>query len=142
MSVPNYTSQEQVEWIRKKISDRDAITMSEYATTFDYFTKDDAEMDFSTLLTKSFIPRRLRTSVYSKYEIWKCNEGDNFWASRVMKISKTRTDGELVAESVDVKKDFILDTSNQSPVTPLPGNQAGYEVGCNYLMYGLASSVH
>lgn len=56
--------------IEKAVDEGQRVRVAEYATTFDFFAKEDAEILFFTLLTKSFIPSTLRTSVYSKYETW------------------------------------------------------------------------
>jgi CO dehydrogenase/acetyl-CoA synthase alpha subunit len=55
MSIPNYSaSQEQVDWIEKKFFDREAIAMSDYAMTFDYFTKERRGKRYFESLDKTF----------------------------------------------------------------------------------------
>ncbi|KAF9429109.1 hypothetical protein BGZ76_001802, partial [Entomortierella beljakovae] len=59
-----------------------------------------------------------RNILWTKYETWKRNEGDNFWAARVVKISKTRTATELVAGSVPIAKEMIWEDSTSAASLP------------------------
>ncbi|KAF9992464.1 hypothetical protein BGZ65_012207, partial [Modicella reniformis] len=88
--------------------------MPGFALKFEYFTKNDAEEAFSDLISKSFIAKTVQKSLWTKYDTWKRNEGDNFWAARVVKISKTRTASELVAGSVPVAKEMIWENSTST----------------------------
>ncbi|KAF9425703.1 hypothetical protein BGZ76_003111, partial [Entomortierella beljakovae] len=98
-------SQAPVDWLKEKTSSDSAITMPDFDLRFEYFTKKDAEDAFSALLSKTFISK-------------KRNEGDNFWATRVVKISKTRTASELVAGNVPIAKEMIGDDSISTASLP------------------------
>ncbi|KAF9924399.1 hypothetical protein BGZ67_009277 [Mortierella alpina] len=109
--------QAHVDWLKQKISEGSPITLPEFALSFDYFSKEDAEEDFSALLSKSFIANSVKNGIRTKFENWKRNDGDNFWATRVATISKTRTATELVAGSVPVAKGLIWDSTSSSQRT-------------------------
>ncbi|KAG0253235.1 hypothetical protein BG011_006477 [Mortierella polycephala] len=118
--------QAHVDWLKENISSDCAITMPEFALKFEYFTKNDAEEAFSALISKSFIAKTVKRSLSTKYETWKRNEGDNFWATRVVKISKTRTAIELVAGSVPVAKEMIWeDTTSSAALPTIQPNDSG-----------------
>ncbi|KAG0217581.1 hypothetical protein BGX31_000199, partial [Mortierella sp. GBA43] len=99
--------------------------MPDFALKFGYFAKNDAEEAFSALITKSFIAKTAQRSLWTKYDTWKRNEGDIFWAARVVRISKTRTASELVAGSVPVAKEMIWeDSTSTAALSDDPGDRA------------------
>ncbi|KAF9536453.1 hypothetical protein EC957_010886 [Mortierella hygrophila] len=110
--------QAHVDWLKENIADDYAITMPKFALEFQYFNKNDAEEAYSALISKSFLSRTVKKSLSTKYETWKRNEGDNFWATRVVNISKTRTASELVAGSVSVAKEMIWENSTSTAALP------------------------
>ncbi|KAF9422408.1 hypothetical protein BGZ76_003790, partial [Entomortierella beljakovae] len=83
------------------------ISMSDFATDFNYVSENDAEMAYKDSLSKYIIPQKLRQSLIAAYDVWKRNEGITFWASRKVSSSLEYTAGELASESKYVAKDLI-----------------------------------
>ncbi|KAI1316995.1 hypothetical protein EDD11_009154 [Mortierella claussenii] len=106
--------QAHVDWLKERISSDGVIIMPDFASKFKYFSKKDAEKAFLALISKSFIANTVQRRLWTKYQTWKRNEGDIFWATQVATISKTRTAGELVAGSVPVAKKLIWNSSVSS----------------------------
>jgi len=77
----------------------------------------DAHEAFTVLLSKSFIRQSTSTVLLDKYEIWKCNEGARFWASRAAKLSTTRTAGELVVEGEHVTKELFRENRESAALS-------------------------
>ncbi|KAG0013938.1 hypothetical protein BGZ82_001958, partial [Podila clonocystis] len=97
----------QIQWLKNKVTKKEAISMLDFAITFKYLCENDADEAFTTLLSKSFIAQATRTAVLNNYEIWKRNEGPTFWVSQTATLSLTQTAGELVAEGAHVAKDVV-----------------------------------
>ncbi|KAF9994338.1 hypothetical protein BGZ79_000913 [Entomortierella chlamydospora] len=97
----------QSQWLKDKIAEKEAITMPDFATKFNYFNEMDADKAYISLLSKSFIARTTSTVLLNNYGFWKRNDGDQFWASRIATLSKTQVAGDLVTGSVPVAKRLI-----------------------------------
>jgi hypothetical protein len=68
--------------LKDKLSNKEAISMPDFATDFKYLSESDADMAFKSLLSKSIIPRARQAAALNNYEVWKRNEGQTFWASQ------------------------------------------------------------
>ncbi|KAF9925730.1 hypothetical protein FBU30_004526 [Linnemannia zychae] len=99
--------QSKSQWLKAKITNKEAITMPDFATSFNYFHERDAHEDFVSLITKSFVSQATSAILLCRYDVWKRNEGTWFWASRAAKLSTTRTAGVLVAEGEHVAKELV-----------------------------------
>ena len=101
----------QVHWLKNKIQKKEAISKSDFAHTFGYFSMGDAEKAFKAVLSKSVFSQATRASVLSKYEVWNRNEGATFWAFRratqSSTISLTESAEALVSEGKYVAKDLV-----------------------------------
>ncbi|KAF9301555.1 hypothetical protein BGZ74_006572 [Mortierella antarctica] len=102
------TDSMQVHWLKDKVIKKEAISMRDFAITFEYLCENDADEAFTALLSKSFVTQATRTALLNKYEIWKRNEGPTFWAPQTATPSLLiQTVGELVAEGTHVAKDLV-----------------------------------
>ncbi|KAF9411408.1 hypothetical protein BGZ76_005351, partial [Entomortierella beljakovae] len=99
--------QDHVDWIKRNLDNGVEITMQDFAEQFQYYKVEDAELAFQKLLSKSFIGSTVRAGLWTKYDTWSRNEGGNFWADRLVLISKNVTAGALVVGSIDVAKTKI-----------------------------------
>ncbi|KAG0247918.1 hypothetical protein BG011_000729 [Mortierella polycephala] len=103
--------------------------MPDFATTFNYCLEQDAHSAFSTLLSSTTIPQRLQTVVKEKYEVWRRNEGRNYWASVTastqIAVTAKRTVVEIVSGCEHVAKKLIQEHSNDvarsAVAIPSPG---------------------
>ncbi|KAG0059740.1 hypothetical protein BGZ89_000157 [Linnemannia elongata] len=85
--------------------------MSEFAETFKYSHREDADRVFSALISKSFLRKSTRHTLQSNYEVWKRNEGDQFWASLE---ATTRVATDLVVGSVPKARKIVLGDNHQT----------------------------
>ncbi|KAF9913633.1 hypothetical protein FBU30_003221 [Linnemannia zychae] len=63
------------------------ISMSDFATDFNYVSKNDAEAVYKDIFSKYIIPQKLRQPLIAAYDIWRRNEGIPFWASQKASIA-------------------------------------------------------
>ncbi|KAG0308620.1 hypothetical protein BGZ97_013318 [Linnemannia gamsii] len=91
-----------MQWLKKKLLKKEALTMRIFAIKFEYLSESDADMAFKSFLSKSIIPQATRTAALNSYEIWKRNEGQTFWASQTAKQSLTQTASKLTAAGAHV----------------------------------------
>ncbi|KAF9981704.1 hypothetical protein BGZ65_003656 [Modicella reniformis] len=96
-----------LQWLKNKLSNKEAISMPDFATNFKYLSESDADMAFKSLLSKNIIPRARQTAALNSYEVWKRNEGQTFWATQTATLSLTQTASTLAAEGAHVAKDLI-----------------------------------
>lgn len=101
------TDSTHLQWLKNKVFKKEAISMRDFATTFEYLSENDADIAFKSLLSKSMVPQARRTAALNSYEIWKRNEGPSFWATQRATLSLIQTAGELVAEGAHVAKDLV-----------------------------------
>ncbi|KAG0197399.1 hypothetical protein BGX28_009107 [Mortierella sp. GBA30] len=98
-------SDEMVEWLKERIEHCGNATMSEFAEMFKYSHREDADRTFSVLISKSFLRKSTRHTLQSSYEVWKRNEGDQFWAALE---ATTRVATDLVVGSVPKARNIVL----------------------------------
>ncbi|KAF9940145.1 hypothetical protein BGZ65_007951 [Modicella reniformis] len=98
-------STEMVEWLMERIGHYGNATMSEFAEKFKYSNREDADRTFSTLISRSTLRKRTRHTLQSNYEVWKRNEGDQFWASLV---ARTKVATDIVIGSVPKARKIVL----------------------------------
>ncbi|KAF9424642.1 hypothetical protein BGZ76_003489, partial [Entomortierella beljakovae] len=113
-------SKEMIDWVKERIEDCRMATMPEFAKVFEYFNKEDADQAFSALINKSFLTNFTRNNLQNNYELWKRNEGNQFWASR---IAKTEVATDLVIYSIPVAKKIVANdkkivSNNRADTTP------------------------
>ncbi|KAG0219637.1 hypothetical protein BGX33_001809 [Mortierella sp. NVP41] len=99
--------------------------MPDFAADFDYYSEQDAHTAFTSLLSSTIVPERLRKPLRDKYEVWRRNNGEEYWASRQAvsqaRISTKRTATELIASSEHVAKKLIHEqrtTESGSSLSP------------------------
>ncbi|KAF9368027.1 hypothetical protein BGX21_006877, partial [Mortierella sp. AD011] len=61
-------------WLKGKVNMSNPISMSDFATDFNYVSENDSEMAYMDLLSKYIIPQKLRQSLIAAYDVWKRNE--------------------------------------------------------------------
>jgi hypothetical protein len=73
------------QWLNDKIAEKEAITMPDFATKFNYCCEMDAHEAFTALILQSFVSHTSAT-VLNRYEIWKRDEalGLGFSSSKVI----------------------------------------------------------
>ncbi|KAG0351579.1 hypothetical protein BC939DRAFT_508362 [Gamsiella multidivaricata] len=118
-----------LQWLQGRITRKEPITMPDFAATFNYCSEQDAHSAFSTLLSSTTIPQQLQVALKDKYEIWRRNDGRNYWASLVassqIAVTTKRTVAEIVSGCEHVAKKLIQEHSNgmapSAVAIPSPG---------------------
>ncbi|KAF9096281.1 hypothetical protein BGX23_011671 [Mortierella sp. AD031] len=112
-------------WLLNRIHTKGSIAMPDFAADFDYYSEQDAHTAFTSLLSSTIVPERLRKPLRDKYEVWRRNNGEEYWASRQAvsqaRISTKRTATELIASSEHVAKKLIHEqrtTESGSSLSP------------------------
>lgn len=108
-------SNEMVGWLKERIELCGNAAMSDFAATFKYSHREDADRAFSVLISKSFLRKSIRHTLQSNYEVWKRNEGEQFWASLE---ATTRVATDLVVGSVPKARKIVLGDNHQTRAKP------------------------
>ncbi|KAF9319457.1 hypothetical protein BG006_002988, partial [Podila minutissima] len=103
--------------------------MPRFAAFFIYSSEQDAHSAFSTLLSSTIVPQQLQATIKDKYEIWRRNDGRNYWASVAastqIAVTTKRTVAEVVSASEHVAKKLIQEHGNDmvrsAVAIPSPG---------------------
>lgn len=102
---------EMVGWLKEWIEHCGNVTMSEFAETFKYSCREDADRTFLALICKSFLHKAARHTLQSSYEVWKRNESDQFWAAME---AMTQVATDLVVGSVPKARKIVLGDNHLS----------------------------
>ncbi|KAI1313035.1 hypothetical protein EDD11_002740 [Mortierella claussenii] len=107
-----------VDWYNRTIKRKKEISFPDFVHTFNYYSEQDAHNAFTSLISSSLIPQRVRTALVSHYNIWRRNSGAEFWASRNLSsqisITTKRTATEVVSGTEHISKKYIQETSGRA----------------------------
>jgi hypothetical protein len=82
---------------------KERITISSFASDFDYFSEQEAHSAYVNLLSSSLVPQATRLHLKENYRIWQNNHAEKYWAERIasrqVDVMLTRTPGEIVLGS-------------------------------------------
>ncbi|KAF9918369.1 hypothetical protein FBU30_000241, partial [Linnemannia zychae] len=93
------------------LASEEEINMPKFSSHFGFICEKDAHTAFMSPLLSTEIPKAIRTVLIDKYNIWRHNEGANYWASPAMEykieISTKDTAGSLVERSNYFAKNLL-----------------------------------
>ncbi|ORZ12462.1 hypothetical protein BCR41DRAFT_100093 [Lobosporangium transversale] len=108
-------SMEMSYWLRKRIDQYGSATMPQFAEKFKLSNRQDADLLFSHLISKSSLRKTTRHTLRSDYDIWKRNEGDQFWAALE---ATTQIASDIVVGSVPKARKLVLGDNHPSLSKP------------------------
>ncbi|KAF9377840.1 hypothetical protein CPC16_011613 [Podila verticillata] len=98
-----------LEWFNDRATSRKRLNFPDFASAFGYWREQDAHDAFMNLLSASALPQRVRTAASSEYEIWRRNDGKEYWASRAI-LSQLSMSAKRTAVGVISKCEHIIKT--------------------------------
>ncbi|KAI8596236.1 hypothetical protein EDD21DRAFT_419864 [Dissophora ornata] len=125
--VPSALSPRQ--WFQSKSTNKERLNFPEFVRAMGYWREQDAHDAFMNILSLEIFPRKVWEAAINDYEVWRLNDGREFWASRAissqMSMSAKRTAVSIITRGESIIK--LLDDSRQdSGIEDLTGS---YKVG-------------
>ncbi|KAF9307716.1 hypothetical protein BG003_000308 [Podila horticola] len=105
--IPAYLSP--LEWFNDKAMSRKRLNFPDFVSAFGYWREQDAHDAFMNLLSTSALPQRVWTAASNEYEIWRRNDGKEYWASRAI-LSQLSMSAKRTAVGVISKSEHIIKT--------------------------------
>ncbi|KAF9436983.1 hypothetical protein BGZ76_002338, partial [Entomortierella beljakovae] len=107
-------------WLKKLLDLNEEITMPKFALQFGFNQEEYADSTFVEALSSSEIQQPIQNAVLKKYESWRHNEGEKFWASRNstyrLDVSTEESVGDLINRSRYFTKRLMQTRTEDEPI--------------------------